>query len=174
MRNVRLGLIGIAAAALAVLSGQDAPPAAPAAEARPKSFVRMDLLTRPPREMMPPRRGIFAPSAVDEDSGAAADDAGSPAIPVAGRRAIGGVAVEGGEPVAESAAFASLSLRYIGFVKSPRAVVGLVLVHGQAMAVMTGDTVADFYRVGAVGPREIEVLSADGSKMTFPLEGEEE
>lgn len=174
MRKAKLGIIGIAAV-VALLAGQDKPAAAPEAGARPKSFVRMDLLVKPARELAPPRRGIFAPSAVDDVTAAeVADDAGSLAIPLAGGRDVGRVAVDSGPPAVESSVFASLSLRYIGFVKSARAIVGLVIVQGQAMAVAAGDTVADWFQVGAISPKEIEVIGSDGSKRTFPLEGEEE
>jgi hypothetical protein len=182
MRAAKLGLVALAAlaaaAALAAQAVQDKPAAPAAPEARPKSFIRMDLLNKPARELAPPKRGIFSPSAEDEGAEAAAADAGLSAAPSAG----GGQPREGGRPSgagrAEAAATASglpsLSLRYIGFVKSPRAIIGLVVVQGQALAVGTGDIVADWYKIGAITPKEIEVTGPDGSKAAYPLEGEEE
>jgi len=164
-----------AAAAWAALAGQDKPAAPPASEVRPKSFVRMDLLSRPARELVPPKRGIFSPSAEDEAPPDAAGDPRTAPIPLPGFIKGGRPAPAGRAPAAESTtALPSLSLRYIGFIKSPRAIVGLVLVQGQALAVGTGDTVADWYKIGTITPKEIEITGPDGSKMTYPLEGEEE
>ena len=179
MRAAKAGIIACvavaAAVAAAVWAGQDKPSAPPAGEARPKSFVRMDLLAKPARELMPPKRGIFAPSAEDEGMEEPAGDSGTQAIPLSGASEGGRPGAPGQAPAAPSAsALPSLSLRYIGFVKSPRGIVGLVLVQGQAMAVGTGDTVADWFTVGTITPGGIEVTGPDGAKATYPLEGEEE
>jgi len=173
MRATRIGLIVIAsaAAALAVAAVQEKPAAGEPFEVRPKSMVRMDRLSKPAKELMPPKRGIFSPSAEDDGSEAASVAAAPGTIPVAGSR------IKAGSPTptaAANAALPSLSLRYIGFVKTSKAVIGLVLVQGLALAVQTGDMVSDWYTVGSITPKNIEVSGSDGVKMTFPLEGDEE
>jgi len=173
MRATRIGLIVIAsaAAALAVAAVQEKPAAGEPAETRPKSMVRMDLLSKPAKELMPPKRGIFSPSAEDDGSEAASVAAAPGTIPVAGSRIKEGSRTP---TAAANGALPSLSLRYIGFVKTPKAVIGLVLVQGLALAVQTGDMVSDWYKVGSITPKNIEVNGSDGVKMTFPLEGDEE
>lgn len=173
MRATRIGLIVIAsaAAALAVAAVQEKPAAGEPFEVRPKSMVRMDRLSKLAKELMPPKRGIFSPSAEDDGSEAASVAAAPGTIPVAGSR----IKVGSRTPTAAAnAALPSLSLRYIGFVKTSKAVIGLVLVQGLALAVQTGDIVSDWYTVGSITPKNIEVSGSDGVKMTFPLEGDEE
>jgi hypothetical protein len=173
MRAIKFGLIvfASAAAALAVGAGQEKPAAGEPAEARPKSMVRMDLLSKSAKELMPPKRSIFSPSAEDEGVEAASVTAGPGTIPSSRSNVTEGSR----KPTSNAnAALPSLSLRYIGFVKSSKAVIGLVIVQGQALAVQTGDMVGDWYKVGSITPKNLEVSGSDGVKMRFPLEGDEE
>lgn len=162
------------AAVLAGAAGQDKPSAA-SSEVRPKSFVRMDLLTKQARELMPPKRGIFSPGAEDEGAGAEGDGSGPATTPASRTRNPEGRPAATGTQTAEtSSALPALGLRYIGFIRSAQTIVGLVLVQGQALAVKPGDIVGDGYKIGTITPKEIEVIGPEGSKQAFPLEGEEE
>ncbi len=177
MRAAKLGviLLASAAAALAIVVGQDKPPVTQSAEVRPKSFVCMDLLFRAAKELVPPKRSIFSPSAEDEGEDVASIPAGPGKIPASGAPGRANPGTRSGKtPANANEALPSLSLRYIGFVQSPKSIIGLALVQGQALAVQTGDIVADWYKVGSITPKSIELTGPDGVKMTFPLEGDEE
>jgi hypothetical protein len=176
MREAKLGTVLLAAAAalLALAAGQDKPAAS---EVRPPSVVRMDLLSQPARELTPPKRSIFTPSAEDEGGSEADASAagGGGLIPAAGARGAVPSGLKPGRAVPNPGeGLPALNLRYVGFVQSPKSIIGLVLVQGQAQAVQAGDVVSDWYQVGSITVKAIELVGPDGTKTTFPLEGDEE
>lgn len=66
----------------------------------------------------------------------------------------------------------NINLRYIGFIRSSRKVIGLIILEGQVMAVAEGEVVSEGIRIGKVTAQEIEVIMPDSTTRKFPLEGE--
>jgi hypothetical protein len=161
-----LVFLGAAAAWAALAAAGIAGPAGggptpPAKERKP--LVRLDLLRLTPPALAPERRNIFvagasavtAPSAENEETDSEAEN------PVLGS----------GEAAAPGEAF---SLQYVGYIHSPRGVIGLVLVEGAAQAVAQGEPVQPGYTATRVTVKEIEVTGPDGKARIYPLQGVEE
>ncbi len=156
-----------AAAVVAVLAW-----ASPAGETKPapaqarKPLVRLDLLQLTPPALSAERRNIFvagAPSLAgqaqgeESDAEAQADEE----TPILG----------GGEAAAPGEDFV---LQYVGYVHSPRGVIGLVIVQGTAQAVAQGEPLQPGYTATRVTDKEIEVTGPDGKARIYPLQGVQE
>ena len=133
-----------------------------------KSLLRKDLLQAKKQEATPPKRNIFAPQAGFSRSGAVALP-GRPLPPVDFQAAD---ELAAGDETAGAPPVITVNLRYLGFIESPRRLVGLINFEGRAMAVVEGDVVGDGIRIGKVTREQIEVVLPDSSTRTFPLEGE--
>ena len=160
-----LGCLALAAACAALgLAGQTGGPKAAPAKAR-KPLVRLDLLRLTPPALSAERRNIFvagAPTATESgdqaelaeaQAEAESDNPGGPGA------------------VAPGEAFA---FQYIGYIHSPRGVIGLAIVQGTAQAVAQGDLVQPGYTATRVTDKEIEVTGPDGKARIYPLQGVEE
>ncbi len=157
----------IVAAALGVL-GQTAPTGAKApapAKAR-KPLVRLDLLQLAPPALTAERRNIFvagaaaAPALQAQDEESDSEGQGDEENP-----ALGGRGAAPGEDFA---------VQYVGYIHSPRGVIGLVLVEGTAQAVAQGELIQPGYTATRVTDKEIEVTGPDGKARIYPLQGVEE
>jgi len=65
-------------------------------------------------------------------------------------------------------------LKYIGFVKSGQKIIALVILEGEALAVIENEMIGEEIRVGKVTSEEIELIGANSQKWIYSLEGEEE
>ena len=170
MRSKR-ALLFLAAAAVAAafavlgLSAQTSAKAPAPAKAR-KPLVRLDLLQLAPPAPTPERRNIFVAGA-PASAAIQAQDAEADAEGQSGEEnpAIGGQGAAPGEDVA---------IQYVGYIHSPRGVIGLVLVEGTAQAVAQGEIIQPGYTATRVTDKEIEVTGPDGKARIYPLQGVEE
>jgi Tfp pilus assembly protein PilP len=133
----------------------------PAKETR--SLLRKDLLQVKKQEAAPPMRNIFAPRA-------GSSQPREEALPAVDSQV-------GDEPMAtdetaEAPPVLNVSLRYIGYIDSPRRLVALVIFEGLAVAVVEGEVIGEGIRIGKITKQQIEVLLPDSSTRIFPLEGE--
>lgn len=133
-----------------------------------KSLIRKDLLQLRTPQAAPPKRNIFAPRS-GPNLPAETVPANQPQ-PAAGFSAADDSA-EAKETV-EAPPVITVNLRYIGFIKSPRRLVALVIFEDRAEAVVEGDVVGEGIRIGKVNREQIEVILPDSSTRTFSLEGE--
>jgi hypothetical protein len=133
-------------------------------------LVRMDLLRHSPGESRPFRRNIFTP-------GPASGGPLSPGVPVPlvspGRQNSQNVQLPADEMPTEAVQPAfNINLRYVGFIVSPRRLIALIILDGQALAVAEGEVVSEGVRIGKITAGEIEVVLPDSSTRKFSLEGE--
>jgi hypothetical protein len=158
-----------AAVLLAAALSAAGPPALKKAEAAknpaPAPLVRMDLLGVPPAEPAAPLRSIFSPGR----GIAAAEPARPTDVPAA---------PDGQEPGLEAPSKKApeqpaLNLTYIGYVRSGRKVVALIISEGQALAVAEGEEVVPGLKVEKIDPDRIEVVGPDGKRTSVPIQGEQ-
>jgi hypothetical protein len=130
-------------------------------------LVRADLLNSLKGETSPPKRNIFAPA-----SSSARPPVG--AVPAAGLPGAPFQAEQGGTPVNQEQPPPTLpvNLRYVGFVVSSDRFVALIILEGQAVAVVEGEVVAEGLRIGKITTEEIEIILPDSSVRKYSLEGE--
>lgn len=161
MRNKTFAA-GLAAAV--ALSGFLLPRAEEKAPDRPQSLIRKDLLAAEPAPDLVPRRNIFVPGS--EFLPAPSADMG----PLQGTPSSAAAAQTAG-PKTDTAG-AAISLTYVGYIRSDRRMIALVLVSGQALAVAEGEEIIPGFRVSKVTPAFLEVKGPEASTRTFTLEGE--
>jgi hypothetical protein len=165
MRIERTGRLGAAVLVLILAGGlsagqgqkEDTRPSAPA------RLVRMDLLASLPAEANPPLRDIFKPRGL------------SPAVGFQGSEAVvrespAGIVRPSEAPIPAKPA---LDLVYIGFIRSPRAMIALVIVDGQAAAVAEGEEVFPGVTVVKVTTDRIDLSGPGTGTSSVPLQGEQ-
>jgi hypothetical protein len=135
------------------------------AEKEKKSLIRVDLLKVQGEEIGVPKRNIFSPQSSSRNLPVPSLETTQPNLE-------GGEQgqAQGGE--AQMQPVLNINLRYIGFIRSSRKVIGLIILEGQVMAVAEGEVVSEGIRIGKVTAQEIEVIMPDSTTRKFPLEGE--
>ena len=128
-----------------------------AAEEAAKPLIRRDLLVFGSGEAPPPVRNIFRPKLAAP--AAAFRPAAAPAPPAAAPRP------------APAATF-TLSLSYIGSIKSGGRMIALVLVSGKTLSVGEGDEIVPGYRVVQLTADEVVVEGPNAERKTFPRQGD--
>lgn len=152
-----LAAVTAAGLALACFGGPQAS-SSKAAKGEPvKALVRLDLLQPAASTLVPERRNIFIGG-----SGAAVLP---PSFPGPKRAA----EAEEAEPDVEIP-----EVQYVGYIQSPRGLIGLVLVQGTAQAVAQGEAVQPGYTVTRLTRKEIEITGPDGTKKIHLLQGVQE
>jgi hypothetical protein len=131
----------------------------------PAPLVRVDLLKALPPEPAAPLRSIFSPGrAVAVPEAVRLPDAS--AVPAGEERGL--------EAPPETAPEQPASdLAYVGYVRSGRKVVALVISEGQALAVAEGEEIVPGLKVEKIGPDRIDVVGPDGKRMSVPIQGEQ-
>jgi hypothetical protein len=144
-------------AAVLLLGGAVGLLAAQSADA-PKPLVRKDLLVLGTGEPPAPIRDIFRPRAVG--AAPAVRKAGGPApiVPVV--------------PPPEAAPAFTLSISYLGSIKSGGRAIGLVLRGGQTVDVAEGDTISPGYKVISITAEAIVIQGPTGERRTFTKQGD--
>jgi Tfp pilus assembly protein PilP len=66
----------------------------------------------------------------------------------------------------------TVNLRYIGFIESAQRMIALVVLEGQAIAVVEGEVVGEGIRIGKISREQVEIVLPDSSTRLFSLEGE--
>jgi hypothetical protein len=163
-----MALIFILAAGLCPAQTQTNPAPKTAADKELKSLLRKDLLQVKKKDSAPPKRNIFAPRTDFSRPGEAVRPGGP--LPAMDFQAADELAAT--DETAEAPPVLAVNLRYIGFIGSPRRLVALVILEGQAIAVVEGDFVGEGIRIGKVSRQQIEVVLPDSSTRMFSLEGE--
>ncbi len=133
-----------------------------AAKAEPvKPLVRLDLLQPVASMLVSERRNIFI---------GGSEESAAPLLPSpGGNRASAGRKAEQAEPEEDA-----VEVQYVGYILSPRGLIGLVLVQGTAQAVAQGEAVQPGYTVTRITRKEIEIAGPDGAKKTHLLQGVQE
>lgn len=134
-------------------------------EGRP--LLRIDLLMSLEKEMKPPKRNIFSP----EKSTAMSGTSGSNPL----ENAATGEAISGGEPPSEMEKTPDLfiNMKYIGYVRTPLKIVGLIMYEGMAMAVYSGEMIAEGLQIGEITADNIEIIGPNSHRQKVPLEGDQ-
>ncbi|GAG13792.1 unnamed protein product, partial [marine sediment metagenome] len=129
-------------------------------------IIRIDLLQKGQKKLKPPRRNIFIPK---RSSGEEFLYESQPGVqgqnlltPDAGKE----------DPFQNETQNIILNLRYVGFVKSGKKIVALILLDGEALAVESGDMISEGVEIGKISSEEIEILSPGSKQRRYPLEGE--
>jgi hypothetical protein len=125
----------------------------------PKPLVRKDLLVFPKGDIAPPVRDIFRPR-VTAGPANVLRPAGPAAKPAAGTTG------------PEAPPSFSLSLSYIGSIKSGGQMIALVLRGGQTLSVKEGDEIVPGYKVISLSAESIVVQGPTGETRTFPRQGD--
>jgi hypothetical protein len=133
--------------ALALAAGQP--------EAAPKPLVRKDLLVFDKGEIAPPLRDIFRPRPTAKPAPAFRP----PVKPTAATSA------------PEAPPSFSLTLSYIGSIKSGGQTIALVLRGGQTLSVKEGEEIIPGYKVIRLTAESIVVQGPTGETRTFPRQG---
>ena len=123
----------------------------------------MDLLASPPSEANPPLRDIFkprGPSLAEESRGSEA----------AVREPSAGIVRPSEDPIPAQPA---LNLVYVGYIRSARAMIALVIADGQAAAVAEGEEVFPGVTVVKVTPDRIDLSGPGSETSSVPLQGEQ-
>lgn len=63
-------------------------------------------------------------------------------------------------------------LRYIGFIKSGKKIVALIVFDGESLAVEKGELISEGVEIGEITIMDIEVIGPDSNRRKFSLEGE--
>jgi hypothetical protein len=131
----------------------------------PVPLLRVDLLKALPPEPAAPIRSIFSPgrAVAAPEPVRAPDPSAAPAGEEPGVEAPPETAAEQSAP----------DLAYIGYVRSGRKVVALVISEGQAVAVAEGEEVVPGLKVEKIGPDRIDVVGPDGKRRSVPIQGEQ-
>ncbi len=151
---------GISAGPAAAQAAQNAPE-----EKEGQSLIRMDLLRATRAEPAVTKRNIFSPQASQRSPLPAAQGA------LSNPSSLGQEQLQDDAEEAPQALI--IDLRYIGYVMSPRKMLGLIILEGQAMAVVEGEVISEGLRIGKITAQEIEIILPDSTTRTFSLEGEE-
>jgi hypothetical protein len=130
----------------------------------PTPLVRADLLKVLPPEPEAPIRDIFSPGRAV----AAPEPISASKVPEA---------PAGKEPGLETPSETAplepvLDLTYIGYVRSGRKVVALVISERQAVAVAEGEEIVPGLKVEKIGLDRIDVVGPDGKRTSVPIQGE--
>jgi hypothetical protein len=145
------------AAAILVLGGALALAGAQSADV-PKPLVRKDLLVFGTGEAPATLRDIFRPRAA----------AAAPVV----RRAVGPALGAPVVPPPEAAPTFTLSISYLGSIRSGGRIIGLVLRGGQTLDVAEGDEIAPGYKVVGVTAEAIVIQGPNGERRTFSKQGD--
>jgi len=129
----------------------------------PARLVRMDLLASTPAETNLPLRDIFKP----RGPSLAAEFQGSEAVV---RESSAGIVRPSEDPIPAQPA---LNLVYIGYIRSARAMIALVIADGQAAAVAEGEEVFPGVTVVKVTPDRIDLSGPGSETSSVPLQGEQ-
>lgn len=162
-RLISIGCMVVLLCLPAFLSSQDQMPKKADEKPDPPRLIRRDLLVTGNKKLDPPKRNIFTAQSSGWQEPVEFEERGQ----------INRVEREEAEALAqEGMAALTLSLRYIGYVKSGQKMTALILFEGEALAVQEGEMLVEGMTVLRITVEEIEVISPDQESRKFPLEGE--
>jgi hypothetical protein len=165
--DIRTGIV-VAGLLAALAAGEawsrDRKKPSPPSKETTGSLLRKDLLAMPPAEAAAPLRDIFRPG-----SGSLRE----PVESIEAHRAT--PSGQSGNAAPGSMVTPSLSfvLDYIGYIRSSHKIIALIILDGQARAVVEGEEILPGVKVSKVGPEFLEVSGPSAGKMKFSRQGEE-
>jgi hypothetical protein len=130
-----------------------------------KSLIRKDLLAPRPGELPLPRRNIFSPSSQSSRI----------VLPPAINPVIAPLPVHPGadnSPVQEPSE-PGLNLSYVGYVRTAKKMIALIVLDGQPDAVKEGEMIRPGFKLVRITARDIEVSGPDSKTQKFSLQGGE-
>ncbi|MHB8095321.1 MAG: hypothetical protein ACYDH0_10325 [Candidatus Aminicenantales bacterium] len=163
MKIERMGRFGAAVLVWSLAGGLSAGQGEDVRPSVPDRLVRMDLLGSRPAEANPPLRDIFKP----RGPSLAAEFQGPEAVV---RESPAGIIRPSEAPVPVQPA---LNLVYVGYIRSARAMIALVIADGQAAAVAEGEEVFPGVTVVKVTPDRIDLSGPGAETSSVPLQGEQ-
>jgi hypothetical protein len=135
-------------------------------EKRQNSLIMKELLIPAKKSLAPPKRNIFTRqrenSAINEFS--PSGDFQSPAQ-TSGQK----ISPDQNKSAMEEA---RINVQYIGYVKSEKKVVALIILEGQTYAVESGDILEMGMTIGEITPDDIEIIDQGSEPKRINLEGE--
>ena len=137
-------------------------------ERRSQRLVRKDLLQFEAEPLEAPLRNIFAPQRPGSRQGRpGAQDSGAMEDP-------SGEEIEESDEGGEETLSVVYDLRYIGYVRSPDRIVGVVVFEGETLAVKPGDLISSGVTILKITPEEVVFQGTDAVSRTVSLEGEDQ
>jgi len=128
------------------------------------SLVRKDLLQPAQKQLSPPLRNIFTRQRISssgEESGYFGADQN---LSLGESRSQAGPENQNAE--------ISIDVKYIGYVRSEKRVIALIIFGGETYAVESGDMLEGGIHIGEITPDDIEVIAPDSEPNKVKLEGE--
>jgi hypothetical protein len=128
-----------------------------------KSLIRKDLLAPRQGDLPLPRRNIFSSSS--QSPGIVPPPANNPvtAPPQVQPGVNNSQVQEQSEP--------GLSLSYVGYVRTAKSMIALIVLDGQPDAVREGEIIRPGFKLVKITPRDIEISGPDSKTQKFSLEG---
>jgi len=135
-------------------------------EKRQNSLIMKELLIPPKKSLAPPKRNIFTRQR--ENSGA---NEFSPSGDFQSAAQTSGQNIS---PDQKKSAMeeARINVKYIGYVKSGKRVVALIILEGQTYAVESGDILEMGLTIGEITPDDMEIFDQGSEPKKINLEGE--
>ena len=130
-----------------------------------KSLIRKELLTSLNKTLIPPKRNIFT----RQRAGAIANEISSSgdfqAFQAPGQKK---------SPDQQETAIEEtrINVNYIGYVKSGKRVVALIIFEGETYAVESGDVLEMGLTIGDITPDKMEIINLGSEPIKINLEGE--
>jgi hypothetical protein len=67
-----------------------------------------------------------------------------------------------------------INVKYIGYVRTPKKIVGLIMYEGMAVAVYSGEIIAEGMQIGEITAETIEIIGPNSFRQKVPLEGDQQ
>ncbi len=135
-------------------------------EKKQNSLIMKELLMQPKKSLAPPKRNIF----IKQRANSAANEF-SPSGDFQSSVQTSGQKIS---PDQEKSAMeeARINVKYIGYVKSGKRVVALIILEGQIYAVESGDILEMGVTIGEITPDDMEIFDQGSEPKRITLEGE--
>jgi hypothetical protein len=135
-------------------------------EKRQNSLIMKELLIPPEKSLAPPKRNIFTRQRAN--SGA------NEFFPSGDFQSLTQTLGQKITPDQEKSAMeeARINVQYIGYVKSGKRVVALIILEGQTYAVESGDVLEMGVTIGEITPDDMEIIDQGSEPKRINLEGE--
>jgi Tfp pilus assembly protein PilP len=132
-----------------------------------RSLIRKELLVLPDKSFPPPKRNIFTRGRTQSASEA---DEISPSENIQETERIKSPGQPGQQET--TANKISINVKYIGYVKSGKKVVALILIGSETYAVESGDVLEVGMTIGKITPDDMEIFNQGSEPIRINLEGE--
>lgn len=133
-----------------------------------KSLIKKELLALRKKSLAPPKRNIFTRQR------AGTSMVGNEFSPSGDFQSPGQASGQKISPEQKKAAMekSRINAIYIGYVRSGKRVVALIILEGQTYAVESGDVLETGVTIGEITPDDLEIMSQGSEPQRISLEGE--